>query len=38
LIDTNVTDNSEKGCFKVGDSYGVTARSLLVLGLETAQQ
>ena len=24
LIDTNIADNSEKGSFKVGDSYGVT--------------
>jgi isoamylase len=38
LIDTNVADNSEKGCFKVGDSYGVTARSLLVFALEAAAQ
>jgi glycogen operon protein len=38
LIDTNITDNSEKGCFKVGDSYGVTARSLLLFALESAQQ
>jgi glycogen operon protein len=38
LIDTNITDNSEKGSFKVGDSYGVTARSLLVLALEAAAQ
>jgi len=36
LIDTNITDNSEKGFFKVCDSYEVTARSLLVFGLETA--
>jgi len=36
LIDTNVTDNSETGFFKVGDSYEVTSRSLLVFGLETA--
>jgi isoamylase len=36
LIDTNVADNSEKGCFKVADSYGVTARSLLVFALEAA--
>jgi glycogen operon protein len=38
LIDTNITDNSEKGSFKVGDSYGVTARSLLVFTLEAAAQ
>jgi isoamylase len=38
LIDTNVLDNSEKGSFKVGDSYGVTARSLLVFALEAAAQ
>jgi glycogen operon protein len=38
LIDTNITDNSEKGSFNVGDSYGVTARSLLVLALDAAQQ
>ena len=34
LIDTNITDNSEHGSFKVGDSYGVTARSLLVFALQ----
>jgi glycogen operon protein len=38
LIDTNIADNSETGCFKFGDSYGVTARSLLVFGLEAAAQ
>jgi isoamylase len=38
MIDTNITDNSEKGSFKVGDSYGVTARSLLLFALESAQQ
>jgi isoamylase len=38
LIDTNIEDNSEKGCFKVGDSYEVTARSLLVFALEAATQ
>jgi isoamylase len=38
LIDTNISDNSEKGCFKVGDSYGVTARSLLVFALQAAAQ
>jgi len=38
LIDTNVADNSEEGSFKVGDSYGVTARSLLVFALEAAAQ
>ena len=38
LIDTNIGDNTEKGSFKVGDSYGVTARSLLVLALEAAAQ
>jgi isoamylase len=38
LIDTNISDNSEKGSFKVGDSYGVTARSLLVFALEAAAQ
>jgi isoamylase len=40
LIDTNVTDNSEHGTFKVGETYEVTSRSLLVLGLleEGAQQ
>jgi isoamylase len=37
LIDTNVTDNSEQGSFKVGDAYGVTARSLLLLALEAEQ-
>jgi glycogen operon protein len=34
LIDTNITDNSEHGSFKVGDTYGVTARSLLVFALQ----
>jgi isoamylase len=38
LIDTNIADNSEKGSFKFGDSYGVTARSLLVFALEAAAQ
>jgi isoamylase len=38
LIDTNITDNSEKGCFKAGDSYGVTARSLLLFALQSASQ
>jgi isoamylase len=38
LIDTNITDNSEKGCFKVGDSYEVTARSLLLFALDPPQQ
>src|SRR6201994_4457119 len=36
LVDTNITDNSEEGFFKVGDSYGVTARSLLVFALQAA--
>jgi len=36
LVDTNITDNSEKGIFKVGESYGVTARSLLVFALQAA--
>ncbi len=34
LIDTNITDNSEQGSFKIGDTYGVTARSLLVFALQ----
>jgi isoamylase len=34
LIDTNITDNSEEGGFKVGETYGVTARSLLVFALQ----
>ena len=34
LIDTNITDNSEHGSFKVGETYGVTARSLLVFALQ----
>jgi isoamylase len=38
LIDTNITDNSEQGKFKVGDAYGVTARSLLVFALEAEQR
>ena len=37
LIDTNISDNSEKGSFEVGDSYGVTARSLLVFALEASR-
>jgi isoamylase len=36
LIDTNITDNSEEGTFNVGDTYGVTARSLLVFALQAA--
>jgi glycogen operon protein len=38
LIDTNVTDNSEQGRFKVGNAYGVTARSLLLFALEAEQR
>ena len=38
LIDTNITDNSEQGSFKIGDAYGVTARSLLLFALEAAKQ
>jgi isoamylase len=38
LIDTNFNDNSEEGTFKTGDLYKVTARSLLVLGLQAAKQ
>ncbi len=34
LIDTNITDNSEHGGFQVGETYGVTARSLLVFALQ----
>ncbi|AXC11361.1 Glycogen debranching enzyme [Acidisarcina polymorpha] len=34
LVDTNIEDNSEKGSFKTGDIYGVTARSLLLFELE----
>jgi glycogen operon protein len=34
LIDTNIEDNSEAGTFKTGDTYGVTARSLLLFLLE----
>src|SRR6202453_2839953 len=34
LIDTNLTDNSERGSFKVGEAYGVTSRSLLVFVLK----
>jgi glycogen operon protein len=34
LIDTNIIDNSERGSFKVGEAYGVTARSLLVFVLK----
>jgi glycogen operon protein len=33
-IDTNIIDNSEQGSFKVGETYGVTARSLLVFVLK----
>jgi glycogen operon protein len=36
LVDTNVEDNSEAGQFKIGDVYGVTARSLLLFLLEAA--
>jgi len=38
LIDTNIADNSEEGTFKTGELYKVTARSLLVLGLQAAKQ
>src|ERR1700691_178105 len=38
LIDTNLTDNSERGSFKVGEAYEVTARSLLLFALDSAQQ
>jgi isoamylase len=38
LIDTNITDNSERGSFKVGEAYGVTARSLLVFVLKEEKQ
>ncbi len=36
LVDTNLSDNSENGTFAVGEVYGVTARSLLVLALVSA--
>jgi glycogen operon protein len=32
-IDTNAPDNDEPPVFKSGDSYGVTARSLLLFAL-----
>jgi glycogen operon protein len=38
LIDTNITDNSEQGSFAVGDTYAVTARSLLVFALKSEKQ
>jgi glycogen operon protein len=34
LVDTNVEDNSEQGTFKTGESFGVTARSLLLFLLD----
>jgi glycogen operon protein len=34
LVDTNVEDNSEAGHFRIGDGYGVPARSLLLFLLE----
>jgi glycogen operon protein len=33
LIDTNVPDDPETPSFKTGESYGVTARSLLLFAL-----
>jgi len=33
LIDTNVPDDQETPSFKTGESYGVTARSLLLFAL-----
>jgi isoamylase len=35
MIDTNVSDTSEKRKFGTGDKYGVTARSLLLFALES---
>jgi isoamylase len=34
LIDTNVEDNQVKGSFKTGETYKVTARSVLLFALE----
>jgi isoamylase len=38
LVDTNIDDNTEKGCFEIGDAYDVTARSLLVFALRAEKQ
>jgi isoamylase len=35
LVDTNIEDLSEKGVFEPHDTYGVTARSLLLFVLRT---
>jgi len=35
VVDTNIEDGSEKGMFDPGDTYGVTARSLLLFVLQT---
>ena len=37
LIDTNREDNDAFGIFKIGDSFGVTGRSLLLFVLQTNQ-
>ncbi len=38
LVDTNIVDNTEKGCFEIGDAYDVTSRSLLVFALKAEKQ
>ena len=36
LIDTNLPEDAEMGSFAAGETYGVTARSLLLFALEGA--
>jgi hypothetical protein len=38
MVDTNILDNSEKGSFKTGETYAVTARSLLVFVLKQEKE
>ena len=38
LVDTNIDDNTEKGSFQIGDTYDVTARSLLVFALRAEKE
>jgi glycogen operon protein len=38
LVDTNIDDNTEKGSFQIGDTYDVTARSLMVFGLRAEKE
>jgi isoamylase len=38
LVDTNIDDNTEKGSFKIGEIYDVTARSLLLFALRAEKE